>query len=159
MLSFAYVYFLESGLFNGLQPIQIKKILVPSQVVCRRSEQALPPNLPRFFFSFSGPGPAGRPRSTVEFVIAGIIGSASALRKKLSSTNRAHNISQVCLGVMENQNRSGAERVRPDCVTLPRGRPEQAASDGVAAGRVVIPAQPENLESRQSLAECPLSRA
>jgi hypothetical protein len=25
MLSFANVYFLESGLFNGLQPIQIKK--------------------------------------------------------------------------------------------------------------------------------------
>jgi hypothetical protein len=25
LLSFAYVYFLESGLFNGLQPIQIKK--------------------------------------------------------------------------------------------------------------------------------------
>jgi hypothetical protein len=27
LLSFAIVYFSESGLFNGLQPIQIKKIL------------------------------------------------------------------------------------------------------------------------------------
>jgi hypothetical protein len=27
LLSFAYVYFLESGLFNGLQAIQIKKFL------------------------------------------------------------------------------------------------------------------------------------
>jgi hypothetical protein len=51
------------------------------------------PNLPRFFFSFSGPGPAGRLRSTIKFVIAGIIGSASALRKKLSSIKRAYNIS------------------------------------------------------------------
>jgi hypothetical protein len=27
LLSFAYVYFLESGLFNGLRPIQIKNFL------------------------------------------------------------------------------------------------------------------------------------
>jgi hypothetical protein len=33
MLSFAYVYFLESGLFNGLQPIQIKKSFPVSRCV------------------------------------------------------------------------------------------------------------------------------
>jgi hypothetical protein len=32
LLSFAYVYFFESGLFNGLQLIQIKKSF-PSQAV------------------------------------------------------------------------------------------------------------------------------
>jgi hypothetical protein len=35
LLSFAYVYFLESGLFNELQPIQIKKS-APSPVPSKR---------------------------------------------------------------------------------------------------------------------------
>jgi hypothetical protein len=37
LLSFAFIYFSESGLFNGLRPIQIKKtaaFLAPAGVVC-----------------------------------------------------------------------------------------------------------------------------
>jgi hypothetical protein len=40
LLSFAYIYFFESGLFNGLQPIQIKKSspsFGSTQVVQKRS--------------------------------------------------------------------------------------------------------------------------
>jgi hypothetical protein len=80
LLSFAYVYFLESGLFNGLQPIQIKKILVPSQVVRRGSEQALRLIVNDFLSSFlrSRAARVGRALSAVEFVIADIIALASA---------------------------------------------------------------------------------
>jgi hypothetical protein len=38
LLSFAYVYFLESGLFNGLRPIQIKKFPIAISGCARRSE-------------------------------------------------------------------------------------------------------------------------
>jgi hypothetical protein len=62
-LGFPWFYSSESGLFNGLRRIQIKKIWPPSQVVCKTSQAA--------FLSFSGrwSGKA-RIRSAVEFVIA-----------------------------------------------------------------------------------------
>jgi hypothetical protein len=40
---FTSVYFFESGLFNELRPIQIKKIPVLSQVVCETSQRAPSP--------------------------------------------------------------------------------------------------------------------
>jgi hypothetical protein len=45
-LSFAFIYFLESGLFNGLWPIQIKKSFPPFgsvRVVQKRSIVPTPP--------------------------------------------------------------------------------------------------------------------
>jgi hypothetical protein len=58
LLSFIYVYFFESRLFNGLRPIQTKKFRLPAQVVFN--------DLSSFLFSQAGP-PAG---SIDRFIIA-----------------------------------------------------------------------------------------
>jgi hypothetical protein len=69
LLSFANVYFFESGLFNGLRPIQIKKIFSVLSPVVGGGSGWLRGHLNHFFTSaISAADPA--PRSTVEFAIA-----------------------------------------------------------------------------------------
>jgi hypothetical protein len=41
VLAFAISYFSESGLFNGLRPIQVKKFLLPSSASCDISQAPL----------------------------------------------------------------------------------------------------------------------
>jgi hypothetical protein len=68
LLSFANVYFFESGLFNGLQLIQIKKFLC-SISGCKAAVSWLRGHLSHFFTpAISTADPA--PRSMIEFATA-----------------------------------------------------------------------------------------
>jgi hypothetical protein len=55
LLSFAYVYFLESGLFNGLRPIQIKKFPGSGLRLYAARPSSLCANVPRLCLPFLRP--------------------------------------------------------------------------------------------------------